>query len=80
MLLDVRQVNAKIQSMDMIEIIRKEIEHCGKTRYRIAQDTEISEAQLHRLMNGGSLKAKTVGALLEYFGYEIRKKKGKVKK
>jgi len=64
----------------LIEIIRKEIDNCGKSRYRIAQDTEISEAQLHRLMNGGSLKAETVGVLLEYFGYEIRKKKGRVKK
>ena len=69
-----------MENMDLIEIIRKEIDNCGKSRYRIAQDTEISEAQLHRLMNGGSLKAETVGVLLEYFGYEIRKKKGRVKK
>ena len=64
--------------MDVIEIIRNEIETCGKTRYRIAHDTGISEAQLHRLMKkDGSLKAETVGTLLEYFGYEIRKKKGR---
>lgn len=62
--------------MDVIEIIRKEIKTCGKTRYRIAQDTGVSEAQLHKLIHGGSLKAETVGTLLEYFGYEIRKKKG----
>jgi len=58
----------------MIEIIRKELKTCGKTRYRIAQDTGISENQLHRLINGGSLKAETAGVLLEHFGYEIRKK------
>jgi hypothetical protein len=65
--------------MDVIEIICREIKTCGKTRYRIAQDTGISEAQLHRLINGGSLKAETVGTLLEYFGYEVRKK-GRMKK
>jgi hypothetical protein len=69
-----------MENMDVVEIILKEIETCGKTRYRIAQDTGITEAQLHRLVNGGSLKAETVGLLLEYFGYEIRKKKGRVKK
>jgi len=63
--------------MDLIEIILKEIETCGKTRYRIAQDTGVSEAQLHRLVNGGSLHAENVGTLLEYFGYEVRKKKGR---
>lgn len=67
-------------SMDIIEIILKEIEESGKTRYRIAQDTGVTEAQLHRLINGGSLKAETVGTLLEYFGYEVRKKKGRGRK
>jgi len=66
--------------MDVIEIIRKEIETCGMKRYRIAKDTGISQAQLHRIVNGGSLKAETVGALLEYFGYELRKKEGGTKK
>ena len=64
----------------MIGIIRKEIQTCGKSRYRIASDTGISENQLHRLLYGGSLKAETCDTLLQYFGYEIRKKKGKVKK
>lgn len=64
----------------MIAIILKEIETCGKTRYRIAQSTGVSEAQLHRLVSGGSLKAETAGTLLQYFGYEVRKKKGRGKK
>ncbi|MCH7920055.1 MAG: hypothetical protein IIC50_18960 [Planctomycetes bacterium] len=64
----------------MIEIILKEIKTCGKTRYRIAQATGVSEPQLHRLVSGGSLKAETAGTLLEYFGYEVRKKKGRGKK
>ena len=66
--------------MDMTEIVRREVQTCGKTRYRIAQDTGISESQLHRLVNGGSFQAETVGTLLEYFGYEVKKKKGRGKK
>lgn len=69
-----------MDGMNVIEIIRKEIETCGKSRYRIAEDTGVSEAQLHRFINGGSLKAETAGALLGYFGYELRKKKGGAKR
>ena len=70
--------------MDLIEIIRKELKASGKngkpTRYRIAQETGILENQLHRVVNGGSLKAEAVGVLLEHFGFEIRKKKGRAKR
>ena len=66
--------------MNMIEIILKEIKTCGKTRYRIAQDTDVSEVQLHRLVNGGSLQAEAVGTLLEYFGYKLVKRKGRKRK
>lgn len=66
--------------MDLIKIIRKEMKTCGKTRYRIASETGISENQLHRLVNGGSLKAETAGVLLEHLGYEVRKRKGGAKK
>jgi hypothetical protein len=66
--------------MDLIKVVRSELKTCGKTRYRIARETGISENQLHRVVYGGSLKAETVGTLLEYFGYELRKKKGRAKK
>ena len=66
--------------MNLIKTIRSEFKTCRKTRYRIAQETGISENQLHRLVNGGSLKAETAGTLLEYFGYELRKKKGRARK
>ena len=80
LLLHDRLVDDIMETMDMIEIILREIEACGKTRYKIAQDTGVSEGQLHRLVSGGSLKAETAGTLLEYFGYEVRKKKGRGKK
>jgi len=82
-MLYIREAVDIMDCMDMIEIILKEIEKYrkrGVTRYRIAQDTGVSEVQLHRLVNGGSLQAEAVGKLLEYFGYELRKKKGKKKK
>lgn len=67
----------------MIEIIRKELKACGKngkrTRYRVAQETGVLENQLHRVVNGGSLSAETASVLLEYFGYEVRKKGGQRK-
>lgn len=60
--------------MDIAEIIRKEIERSKKTRYQIAKETKISEAQLCRLMQGKTLTAETLGVLFKYFGYKIIKK------
>ena len=77
LILYIREVVDIIISMDIIKILLQEIENCRRrniTRYRIAQDTGVSEVQLHRLVNGGSLQAEAVGKLLEYFGYELRKK------
>jgi transcriptional regulator with XRE-family HTH domain len=61
--------------MDIAEIIRKEITRSKKSRYRIANDTGITEIQLSRLMKGRTLTAETLAVLLDYFGYEVRKKK-----
>jgi len=58
----------------ILELLRKEISKGKETRYRIAKKTGVSEAQLHLLVHGGSLKAETVDVLLKHFGYEIRKK------
>ena len=63
--------------MDLIEIIRKEIRASKKTRYRIAQETGITEVQLCRVMQGRSLSAETLGILLDYFGYELKKARRK---
>ena len=60
--------------MDIAEIIRKEIRHSNKSRYQIANESKITEVQLCRLMQGKTLTAETLGVLLTYFGYEIRKK------
>lgn len=64
----------------LIELIRKQIQACGKSRYEISQDTGVEQAVLCRIMKGGSCKAETVEILLEYFGFEIKQKRGKTKK
>jgi hypothetical protein len=66
-------------SMEIIEILRKEIRTCGKSRYRISKDTGIDKAVLCRIMQGGSCKAETVEILCKYFGFElVRKKRSKI--
>ncbi len=59
----------------MAEIIRNEIRRSKKTRYRIAQETGVSECQLHNLMKGKTLAAETLGVLLDYFGFKLVKGK-----
>ena len=61
----------------IIETIRKEIEKSKKTRYRIWKDTGVSEAQLCRLMQGKTVTCETAEILLKYFGYKIKKSKGR---
>ena len=58
----------------IVEAIRKHIERCGKTRYRIAQDTGVDEATLCRIVAGKACSTETADILLEYFGLTIAKK------
>lgn len=65
----------------IIEIIRKHIRTCGKTRYRIAKETGVGEDQLCRLMQGKTCTLETSEKLLKYFGLElVAKKRRKAKK
>lgn len=59
--------------MKIDELLRKEIEKTGKSRYLIAQETGISEAQLCRFMQGKTLTLATIEILLDYYGYEVKK-------
>ena len=65
----------------LLEQIREAIRRDDRTRYRIAQDTGISESQLCRLMNGTTgLSIENAEVLLEHLGYEVkiqRTRKGK---
>ena len=58
----------------IVETIRKHIDRCGKTRYRISQDTGVSEAQLCRIMQGKTCTVETADTLLRYFGLELKPK------
>lgn len=58
----------------IMEIIRKKIETCGKTRYRISKDTGIDEAALCRIMQGKTCTAETADVLLKYFKLGINSK------
>ncbi len=67
----------------ILDDIRKAIEASGKTRYRIAQDTGISEGQLCGLMTGTKgLSIESLERLADYLGLEVvarpKPKKGKV--
>jgi plasmid maintenance system antidote protein VapI len=64
----------------IIEIIRKHIRTCGKTRYRIAQETGVGEDQLCRIMQGRTCTVETADILLKYFGLTIAEKKKTKKK
>ena len=68
----------------ILDAICEAIEASDKTRYRIAKDTEISQAQLSRLMSGErGLSIATLEQLAEYLDLEIvirpkrRSKKGR---
>jgi len=56
------------------------IEACGKTRYKIAEETGVGEDQLCRIMQGRTCTVETADILLKYFGLTIAKsgkKKGR---
>ena len=64
----------------IIEAIRKPIKSCGKTRYRIAQETGVGEDQLCRIMQGRTCTVETADILLKYFGLELKLKKKRLHK
>ena len=58
------------------DMLRKEIKTCPESCYRIAKNTGIDKAALSRFLRGGSLKLGTVDILIDYFGLEIKRKRG----
>ena len=72
--LDSYQCAVYIETMDMVEIIRDEIRKSKINRRQISLKSGVSQEQLCRLMQGKTLTAETSGVLLDYFGYELKKK------
>lgn len=73
------RVSTVIGMRMIVEIIRGHIRTCGKSRYRISQDTGIDEAALCRIMQGGGCYSDTADKLCDYFGLELVQKKRKKK-
>ena len=59
-----------------MDLIRQEIEKSDKSRYVIARESGVLQSQLSRFMQGKALTCESAEKLLEYFGYELRKRKG----
>lgn len=58
--------------MALLNDIRDVMDSSGITRYRVAQETGLSQSLLSRVMSGErALSIATAEALLDYFGYEI---------
>jgi len=56
----------------ILDDIRKAIKASGKSRYRIAQDTGISQGQLSELMAGTKgLSVESLERLADYLGLEV---------
>jgi hypothetical protein len=53
------------------ERIAQAVEESSETRYRIAVDTGIDHAVIHRIVNGGSCSLDTADKLCEYLGLEL---------
>ena len=57
--------------MTLSDQVRKVIESCGMTRYRIAQETIVSQSTLSRFMAGHAVTSDTLDALAELLGLRI---------
>ena len=74
-ILDKRQDVGKMLIMDIMKIIRCEVEKSPESRRQICIATRIDETAMHRIMEqNGSCMAETAEKLLTYFGYELKKK------
>ena len=56
----------------VLDQLRDVIKASDKSRYRIAQETDITQGQLSRLMSGKrGMRIETIETLADYFGLEI---------
>ncbi len=57
---------------ELLDRLRQAIRECGKTRYRLAQETRIAESALSRLMSGErGLSIDAAERLAEALGLQI---------
>jgi predicted XRE-type DNA-binding protein len=65
--------------MKIMETIRKEIQKSPQSQYEIAKNNGLNKSIVCRIMQGKTCSASAADKLLTYFGYELKRKKGKVK-
>ncbi len=66
---------SRMAKLSISERLRREVEKCGETRYRIAQETGIAQASLYRfLSHERGLSMDAIDRLAAYFNLELRKK------
>ena len=59
------------------EQIRRAIQNCGKSRYRLAKETGIHESSLSRFVRGKcNVSLKQIDKLAENIGFELRIRDG----
>ncbi len=61
-------------------LLRAEIKSCGKLRSVISRETGITESALSRFLYGANCTSGTASILLDYFGFEIKRKKKRKKR
>lgn len=62
----------------VLNILKREIDACGISRYEISKQTGVDVRTLHRIAHGESCRAETVDILLRFFEYKlIKRKRGK---
>ena len=65
--------------MNIDQVLRRAIKNSGETRYRICQGTGLGHTALSRFVNGTTPDPRltTVQALCDYFGLELRPRRGR---
>lgn len=65
------------QTDDLEQHLRRAILECGRSRYRLAQETGVAEAVLSNFVNGNrSLTLRTAAKLAKALGMELREMEG----
>ena len=63
----------------IMETIRKAIGESGQSRYRISQETGVSQAILCKIMAGGTCSMGTADQLCAYLGLKLKPEGRKVR-
>ena len=66
--------------MDFGELLRKAIQECGITQYRLARVAGVPQGAISVFLSGGDIQLKTFNRLAACMGFEIKQDKRKAPK